>query len=56
MQTVKLARARATRQTVRNIRHGFPQRGRHVSVPGSVITSAVNLLPWSFDHRPWSAR
>lgn len=52
MMTVRFARLRAERQTSRNIRYGFPQRGRAVSVPGSRITCAVNVLRHVNDHRP----
>lgn len=50
MQTVKCARRRATVQTARNIRYGFPQRGRHVHVT-DVIAAAVIVLPLSVGHR-----
>lgn len=48
-QTIKHARARATVQTTRNIRHGFPQRGRAtLSGRGMAL-----CLPLSVGHVPW---
>lgn len=51
--TLSAARRRVERQTARNIRYGFPQRGRAVSVPGTAITAMVITLPLSAGHRPW---
>lgn len=51
MQTIKYAYRRAAVQTRRNIRYGFPQRGRHVHVTDAIV-AAVIVLPLSIDHRP----
>lgn len=52
MQTVRAARRRAEWQTARNIRFGFPQRGRHCWVTDSVHQGVI-VLPLSVGHREW---
>lgn len=49
-QTLRYRRARVAWQTNRNIRYGFPQRGRYASVPGSSITSMAIVLPLTSGH------
>lgn len=57
MQTIKYATRRVQRQTARNIRYGFPQRGRAVTAPGTTITAMAISLPLSAGYRnPWFTR
>jgi hypothetical protein len=49
-QTLRYRRARVVWQTRRNVRFGFPQRGRYASVPGSSITSMGIVLPLTAGH------
>lgn len=46
--TVAAARRRAEWQTARNVRFGFPQRGRYFGY----MTRGVIVLPLSVGHRP----
>lgn len=48
-QTIKHARVRAAVQTTRNIRYGFPQRGR-ATLSGRGMALCLSL---SAGHQPW---
>lgn len=51
-QSIKHARTRVAIQTARNVRSGFPQRGRAVlSSRGMAL-----CLPLSVGHKPWGRK